>query len=116
MAIPRAQELKDYIDFIDVSPPFQAATGISAGTHVYARAYARITEMGGSLGENDMQHLSQTKEFEIWVRYIDGLNGFMEIVWGSRSLVITGPPQKVMDSNGRPWWLLRAQEVIEHSL
>jgi uncharacterized phiE125 gp8 family phage protein len=116
MAIPIAQELREYIEFIDVSPPFQARdkTGVAGAT--FAISYARITPQGGSIGENDMQHRSQTQEFEIWVRWFDGLTGFMEIVWGSRSLVMTGPPQKFVDVNNRAWWIIRAEEVIEQEL
>jgi hypothetical protein len=116
MAIPRAHELNEYIEFLDMSPPFQSVTGLGSGTTVFASAYARITATGGSVGEADMQHLSQTQEFEVWTRYIEGLNGFMEISWGSRLLSITSPPQLFLDSQSRRWLIIRAEEITEKDL
>jgi head-tail adaptor len=116
MAVPIAQELNQFIEFKNVGAPFDASSKIGVVISTFASAWARITDLGGSMDAEDMQHPTQIQGFEIWCRYIEGLTGFMQISWGTRSLTITGPPQKTADMHGRMWWIIRAEEVKEQSL
>lgn len=112
MAIPQAQELREKI-------VFQTATGAKniRGGRVtlvtYATAWARITEGGGGIETETQAVQAQVQSFEIWTRWIEGVTGFMQILWGSRILVQTEPPQKVIDSRNRQWWLITAEEKTE---
>ena len=118
MPIPRAQELNQHIQFINVKPPFDASSGVGTEDSplgVFADAWAAIADLGGTVDPIDQETQSQVQDFEIWTRYIDGLTGFHQILWGSRRLVIKGSPQKAIDAQGRPWWTMRAQEQTERS-
>ncbi len=63
-----------------------------------------------------MQHLAQAQDFEIITQYIEGVTGFMEITWGTRTLTISEAPQKIYDAQRRPWMIIHAQEVIEEQV
>ena len=116
MPFPLPHEMKEYVSFVNVTAPFDASSKAGTAGTTFATAWVKIEDQGGQMDAEDMQHQTQLQGFEIWCRYIDGLTGFMQIHWGSRILIITGPPQKTMDSKGRLWWLIAAQEITEHEL
>ncbi len=118
MPIPRPQELNQHIQFINVKAPFDASSGVGTEDSplIAFDAWAAIADLGGDVEATDQQTQSQVQQFEIWSRYIDGLTGFHQILWGPKRLVIKGSPQKVMDAQGRPWHTMRAQEQTERSL
>ncbi len=113
MALPFPQELTEHIVFRNVSGERDAVTRLAATTTVFAHAWARIEETGGTLDDATFQHQVQARTFEIVTQWIDGVDGFMEIAWGSRRLTMTEPPQKVFDRHRRPWTIIRAQEATE---
>lgn len=114
--IPIAQELIEKILFMNTEPPYAAVSREATETTTFATAWARITETGGTKDNVDQEHQSQTKTFEIWCRYIDGVTAWMQISWGTRTLTLTGPPQKVVDRNNRRWMLIQATEITERSI
>ena len=116
MALPRAQELTEYITFMNTTVP-KSASGTATQTTEYASAKARIEETGGRGPEEEtMQHQSQTLTFEVITQYIDGIKAWMEIAWGTRTLTIIDAPQKIKDGNGRNWLIIQAEEYSERSL
>jgi len=116
MPTPIAQELRELITFRDTAGPTTIA-GVSAETTTIATAYARITEGGGAGAEDeDMQHQGQTQSFEVWTQWIPNITSFLQIEWGSRTLVIVETPQKIVDRFGRQWLLIHVEETIERSL
>ena len=112
MAIPIAQELNQLITF-------QTATGakLLRGGRVtlvtYTTAYARITELGGFLETETMELQAANQRYDIWTRYIAGVTAFMQILWGTKALVILAPPVKVIDGEGRQWLQISAEEKTE---
>lgn len=114
MSLPLAQELTEYITFKTVSGTLNASTGKASSSVTYANAYARIEEMGGTIDEPpDQQHQSETHNYEIITQYLSGVTAFMEIAWGSKTLVITDAPQKQFDRNNRQWLIIHASETLE---
>lgn len=116
MPTPRAQELTEFITFKNPSGAVSAALKTAETVTTFASAWARITEGTGPIEPNDQQHEVQSQGFEIWTQYIAGVTGFMEIAWGTRTLVMTEAPQKVLDRANRQWLLIHAEEAIERSL
>jgi hypothetical protein len=116
MSLPRAQELTEFITFKTTGGAVSAALKTAVTTVTFASAWARITEGGGPIEPNDQQHEIQTQTFEVITQHIEGVTGFMEIAWGTRTLVITEAPQKILDKNNRSWMIIHAEEVIERSL
>lgn len=116
MPIPTPHECRDYIEVINVTEPFNAETGVGTKTSTFTTAWAAITDIGGSLEAADQQHRLQLQQYEVWLRYIDDLTGFMQIVWGSKTLTIVGTPQKVLDAQGRRWWAIQARYVSNQDL
>jgi hypothetical protein len=116
MALPLPHELREYIQFKNVTAPYDASSGTGVEGTVFAGVWARITDLGGTMDAEDMQHPKQIQGFELCCRHIAGLTGFMQISWGTRNLIITGPPEKISDMHGREWWIIKAEEVQEQSL
>ncbi len=117
MPIPTAQELDQRITLQTVlGGPYSAVTKVSQNVQTFARPWAKITQVGsGELGFESQEERSQRLQWEIWIRYLDGVSGLMQIVWKGRTLVQTGTPQLVTDLNNRRWWVMMAQETIETS-
>ena len=114
MAIPRAQELNQLITFQTKTGARNAVTGEAAVPITFTTAWAKITAQGGSVEETTQSSEAAVQSFEIWCRYDATVTAFMQIEWGTRHLIITGPPQEVIDSNNRRWMILTAQETTEN--
>ena len=113
MAIPLAQELNQQITFQTKGGARNAVTKKAALPVTYATVWAKIRELGGSIEETTMKSEAAMQQYEIWCRYNSGVTAFMQILWGTRTLIQTGPPQEVIDSNNRRWMLVQAQETTE---
>lgn len=111
MFVPDPHQFTEHVEFVNVAGPYDAVKKTGVETSVFADAWAYIRDLGGTLDVSDQQHQTQTKEYEIWVRYIEGLTGLVQMKWDARMLVIT-PPQKITDERGRLWWTFNAQEVV----
>lgn len=112
MAIPLAQELNELITF-QTATGAKLLSGGRATLTTFTTAYARIREIGGFLETETMQLQAQNQRYDVWTRWIDGITGFMQIAWGAKILVIVAPPVKVIDSEGRRWWQIIAEEKQE---
>ncbi len=116
MAIPRPQELTELIYFRTTTAPYDASTGIGTESATAVTAYARIEAAGGTIQPEDQQHQIASQRFEIWTQYNASISAFHQIEWGTRTLTISEPPQKVTDLNRRQWYMIIAEEVIERTL
>lgn len=114
MAIPIAQELRERLTFQNVTAgPYSAVARTSQTVMNFRTCYARIIQQGGGeLAIDTQQSQSSASNYEIWIRFVEGITGFMQIAWGARTLTISEPPQKFIDSNGRRWWIIQAREVV----
>jgi hypothetical protein len=113
MSLPGPHELTEYIQFFNATGK-KSAAGIMQTTTRVADAWARIEEIGGSLEVLDQKHQAQIIEYEIITQYIDGITGFMAILWGNKQLeIVSPPPQKLFDMNRRAWLSIRAQRIDE---
>ena len=115
MALPTAQELTEYVSFVNIATPMHTS-GYGTQTTTFATAWAKITEVGGMMDTETQQIVRSIADFEVVVPYFDGITVLMEINWGSRKLKIAAPPQKILDRYNRPWSIIRAQEITEHSV
>jgi head-tail adaptor len=113
-SIPRAQEMNQSIIFQTKAGARNAVTGVAAAPVTYATAWARVTEQGGNVEQMEQSSEAQMQQYEIWCRYNSGVTGFMQILWGTRQLLILGPPMEVKDSNNRRWMVIQAQETTEN--
>jgi head-tail adaptor len=117
MALPRPQELTEFISIYNTTSARSAAGEVRTASTKVCDAWARITEGGGSGPEPEtMQHESQTQGFEIITQYVEGIRAWMCITWGTRQLDIVEPPQKILDRSNRPWMVIQATEYIEHDV
>ena len=116
MATPLPQELNEQIVIKNVSGSVNATTGVRTASSTYATVWARITEEGGEVDITDQESLAQSQRYEIWTQYDSGITGFMQITWGSKTLVMTDAPQKITDRFNRHWTVIQAQEVTEEDL
>jgi head-tail adaptor len=115
MAYPIAQELTEQVVIWNTTMPIRAV-GIPTLTTIQATAWARITETSGTIGELDQTDNEQRQGFEVWMRYIPDIKGWMCIVWGSRILQMIDAPTKVVDAQKQQWLRIMCQESTERSI
>jgi len=118
MIPPRIGELREYIKIYNVTVPYD---GESEGTltTIKARAWAKITPLAGGLNETTLQEQTSTQGFDVWIRYISGVTAFQQIIWGSKRLVQTGPPEEFDRygvNNGKDWILLHTQHKLTRTV
>jgi hypothetical protein len=115
MQIPSAQDLRQRIRLeIVTSGPFNAVTKVSANTTVFASCWAKVTQLpSGDLNYETQTERSQTRNYIVWMRHLDGVTGLMQIVWRGLTLIQTAVPQLVTDANNRRWWMIAAQNIVE---
>jgi head-tail adaptor len=115
MQIPSAQELKERIRLEAVTGgPFNAVTGVSEHTSYVATCWAKVVQLpSGDLNYESQQERSQTRNYIIWIRHLEGVTGLMQIVWKGRTLVQTSVPQLVTDQQNRRWWMMAAHDIEE---
>ena len=115
MAIPIAQELNQFITFKTPTGARNAVSGVAATLTTVLSVWAKITDLGGDVEQTEQGDHAFRNRYEIWTRYSASITAFQQIVWGSKTLVITSPPQKVVDANNRWWSVLQAEYVTEES-
>ena len=111
--IPDAHELTELITFQSKSGARNAVKRTAATLTTVAQAYARITAQGGRLEETTQGNEAQIQSYEIWCRYNSSITGFMQILWGTKALLMLGPPTKITDLNNRQWMVVQAEETNE---
>jgi hypothetical protein len=114
-SIPLPQELTESISIKNTSTPV-SNNDIATESTTFATAWARITEGGGTIGAITQQNEAQVQSFEIWTQWVDGVRAWMQIAWGTRTLVIVAAPQKIVDRFNRRWLIIQAEETLERSL
>jgi SPP1 family predicted phage head-tail adaptor len=111
MILPRIGELKDLIDIVNVTAPYDL-TGAGTVVSTFARnVRAKISPLGGSLNEETQQIQVFSQTYNIWIRYLTGVTAFQQIEWSGTRLVMTGPPEDF----GR-WLLIHAEERTSRKL
>lgn len=113
MPIPTAQELNQKVIFKTPSGARNATTDVAATLTTVITLWAKVTDLGGDVEQTDQQTHAQRQRYEIWTRYSDLITAFLQIAWGSKTLVITSPPQKVVDMNNRWWTVCQAEYTTE---
>lgn len=106
MILPQVGELKERIDILNVTAPYNLD---GAGTIVSVAAgglWAKIEPLGGEVGAQGMQIQSCTQAYRVWIRYRTGLTPWQQIRWGGRRLTIAGP----MEEMERRFILIHAEE------
>jgi len=112
MITPAIGELKDVISIIEVTKPFLASSG--AGTLVSTVAdsiRAKVEPLGGDLYEETQQIQTYRQVYRIWIRYRDGITAFQQIIYGTKRLIMTGPPEDF-----DRWLLLHAEERFSQTV
>jgi head-tail adaptor len=107
MQTPNPGELRELIDIVNVVTPF-SLTGAGVITAYQGTSIrAKIVPIGGSIGELDQGEKIAHQGYTIWIRYRAGVTPFQQIIWGSKRLTMTAPPE---DFN-KHWLLIHAQET-----
>ena len=112
MLLPHIGELKDRIDIINVTAPYDLS---GAGTLVSAQAsgvWAKIEPLGGDVGEESMQIQNCVQAYRVWIRYRSDITPWMQIVWGTKRLVIAGP----IEPMEKRFLLIHAEERTSRKL
>jgi len=113
MNTPRIGEMKERINLIEVTSPFNIyGEGTLASTFA-SNVPAKIEYLAGGENEETEQVQSATQGFNVWIRYKAGVTAFQQIVWGSRRLVMTGPPEEIVR---RRWILIHAKGSTDRKL
>jgi head-tail adaptor len=118
MIPPKLGELREYISFVNVTAPYDGESeGTVSSTEAYA--WAKITPLAGGIVETTLQEQTARQGYDIWIRYKSGITAFQQIVWGSKRLVMTGPPEpfdRYGNINGRHWMLIHAEEKATRTI
>ena len=115
MPIPTAQELNQKLIFKAPTGARNAVSGVAATLTTVVTLWAKVTDLGGDVEQTEQSDHAFRQRYEIWIRYSDSVTAFQQIVWGTKTLVQTSPPQKVIDGNNRWWTVLQAEYVTEES-
>jgi head-tail adaptor len=111
MIHPKIGELSETINIVEVESPFSIdGTGTIKST-VARNLRAKVEPLGGSVLDATHQKKMSAQDYRIWIRNRDDVTAFQQIVWGTKRLVMTGPPEDF-----DLWMLLHAQERIIQSI
>ena len=113
MATPTAQELNQKLIFKTASGSRNAVTGIAKTLTTVATMWARVSDLGGDIEQTEQSEHAQRKRYEIWTRWSDSITGFQQIVWGTKTLIITSAPQQIIDGSNRYWMMVQAEHITE---
>lgn len=112
MILPHIGELKDRIDILSVTAPYDLdGNGVIMSTAA-AGLWAKIEPLGGETGALTQQVQSCVQAFRVWVRYRTDLTPWQQILWGTRRLVISGP----IEPMERRFLLIHAEERTSRKL
>jgi head-tail adaptor len=112
MILPHIGELKERIDILNVTAPYDVERkGTIVSTAVSGLA-AKIEPLGGSVDAENMQVQTCVQDYRIWIRYREGLTPWQQIKWGSKQLAIIGP----IENMEKRFLLIHAQERTSRSL
>ena len=112
MILPAIGQLRDQIDIINVTAPYDLS---GAGTLVSTQAsgvWAKIEPLGGEVGVDTMQIQNCVQAYRVWIRYRTDLTPWMQIQWGTKRLVIAGP----IEPMEKRFLLIHAEERTSRKL
>ena len=112
MILPTIGELKDVISIVNVSAPYDLEMKGLVSSIVAASIWAKIEPLGGDVGAQAQQIQSCTQAYRVWIRYRTDLTPWMQIVWGAKRLVITGP----IEPMEKRFLLIHAEERTSRKL
>jgi head-tail adaptor len=106
MILPQIGELKEIIDIVNVSAPYDLEMKGAVASVAVSGLRAKVEPLGGSVDIESNQVQTAAQEYRIWIRYRDGLTPWQQIKWGTRQLAITGPIENMQNR----FLLIHAQE------
>lgn len=111
MILPTIGELTEFIDIVNVAPPY----GINGSGRIVStfcsNVRAKIDYGGGQQAAQTQEIEAYTQDFRVWIRYRRGVTPFQQIIWEGARLVITAPPEQFGG-----WLLINAQENLSRSI
>lgn len=115
MAVPTAQELNQKVIFKTPSGARNAVSGVAATLTTVVTLWAKITDVGGDVEQTEQSDHAVRQRYEIWTRYSASITALQQLVWGTKTLVLTSPPQKITDAQNRWWTVCQAEHITEES-
>lgn len=106
MILPHIGELKERIDILNVTAPYDQERVGTIVSVAAAGLWAKIEPLGGDVGVEAMNVQTCIQAYRVWIRYMPGLGPWQQIRWGSRRLSIAGP----LEEMGRRFILIHAEE------
>jgi hypothetical protein len=106
MILPQIGELKESIDILNVTAPYDLNGNGTVVSTAFSGLRAKIEPLGGSVGVENMQIQNCTQDYRIWVWNREGLLPWQQIKWGSKQLAIMGP----IENMEKKFLLIHAQE------
>jgi head-tail adaptor len=112
MITPNIGELQDVISIINVTSPYKKSTmeGTLVSTHA-SNIRAKIEPLGGEMYEETQAMQTYRQSYRIWIRYLAGVTAFQQITYGTKRLIMNGPPEDF----GR-WLLIHAEERFSRTV
>lgn len=109
MIAPNASDLKETISIITVKVPYD---GNDLGTVVstFATCKAQVIPLGGSVEATTQEERQYNQIYRIFTRWITGVTPFQQILWGTKRLIMTQPPEDL--DNKHRWLLIHATEPV----
>jgi SPP1 family predicted phage head-tail adaptor len=112
MILPKIGELKEVIDVLNVTAPYNMEMKGTVVSVAAASLWAKIEPLGGSVDIESQQVQTCAQEYRVWIRYCEGLNPWQQIRWGAKQLAIMGPIENMQNR----FLLIHAQERTSRSV
>ena len=112
MILPTIGELREQIDIVNVTAPYDLSGSGTQASIAVSGIWAKIEPLGGDIGAETMQIQNCTQAYRVWIRYRTDLNPWMQIQWGTKQLVITGP----IEPMEKRFLLIHAEERTSRKL
>jgi len=112
MILPKIGELKERIDILNVTAPYDTEMNGTIASTALSGLWAKIEPLGGSVDVANNQVQTCAQEYRVWIRYRKGLTPWQQIRWGTKRLVITGP----LENMEKRFLLIHAQERTSRSI
>jgi head-tail adaptor len=111
MILPAIGELKEVLDIVNVTAPYQLDGSGKIISKFCSGIRAKVDYGGGQLADQTQKIQIYTQDYRIWIRYRRGVAAFQQIVWRGKRLVITAPPEPFGQ-----FLLINAQETISRTI
>ena len=111
MILPAIGELKEILDIVNVTAPYQLDGSGKIVSTFCAGVRAKVDYGGGQLADQTQEIQIYTQDYRIWIRYRRGVTAFQQIAWRGKRLIITAPPEPFGQ-----FLLINAQETISRTI